>query len=58
MIEQPRYVLLQIAPVVFENHQRVLTASDQEIEKGGGAVEGISQQQVECAWISRDYSGQ
>ena len=33
-VKQSVCVLIKIAPVIFENHQSVLTASEQEIEKG------------------------
>src|ERR1041384_1448348 len=55
-VEQPGSVLIKIAPVIFENHQSVLTASEQEIEEWSGAIERVGQHQVEGARIGRDHS--
>ena len=47
--KQTAGVLVKVAPLVLEDHQRVLTVGQQEIEEGGLGIGTIGQQQLKDA---------
>jgi len=56
--KQSRAVLIEIAALVFQYHQRMLPAADEEIEKRSLSIESICQHHIEGSARMLEHAGE